>query len=109
MRKPTTKWAQLEDLESYRYRAGSLCAPLRSPGRSRAVHRKTQEDLVREWLGEWAGGGPVIGEPSMTLGGSFQLTLVPRERTRRDSNRGLVITTTLGLCGLTYVSMIHRR
>ena len=32
----------------------------------------------------------------------------PRERKRRDSNRGLVITTASGLCGLRYVSMIHR-
>ena len=109
MRKPCTKWAQSEDLESYRYRAGSHYAPLRSPGRCRAVKPKPQKDLVREWLDEWAGGGPVIGEPSTTLGGSFQLTLVPRERKRRDSNRGLVITTASGLCGLTYVSMIHRR
>jgi hypothetical protein len=109
VRKPTTKWASAQDLESYRYRAGSLCAPLRSPGRCRAVNRKTLEDLVTEWLDEWAGGGPVTGKPSMALGGSFQLTLVPRERKCRDSNRGLVITTALGLCGLTYVSMIHRR
>ena len=109
MRKPQTKWAPLEDLESYRYRAGSLCAPLRSPGRSRAANPKNLEDLVREWIEKWAGGGPVIGEPSTTLGGSVPLTLVPRERKRRDSNRGLVITTAFGLCGLTYVSMIHRR
>ena len=109
MRKPTTKWARSQDLESYRYRAGSLCAPLRSPRRCRAVNRNILVDLVREWIDEWAGVGPVIGEPSMTLGGSFQLTLVPRERKRRDSNRGLVITTALGLCGLTNVSMIHRR
>src|SRR5713226_4607687 len=80
VRKPFTKWAQSEDLESYRYRAGSHYAPLRSPGRCRAVKPKPQKDLVREWLDEWAGGGPVIGEPSTTLGGSFQLTLVPRER-----------------------------
>jgi hypothetical protein len=109
MRKPTTKWARVEDLEPYRYRAGSHCAPLRSPGRPRAVNRKPLEALVREWFDEWAGGGPVMGEPSMTLGGSLRLTLVPRERKRRDSNRGLVITTALALCGLTYVSMIHRR
>jgi len=109
MRKPTTKWARAEDLESCRYRAGSHCAPLRSPGRARAVNRKPLEVLVREWFDEWAGGGPVIGESSTTLGGSLRLTLVPRERKRRDSNRGLVITTALGLCGLTYVSMIHRR
>ena len=109
MRKPKTKWAQQQGWVSHRYRAGSHFAPLRSPGRSRAVNRETLEDLVREWIDEWAGGGPVIGEPSTSLGGSFQLTLVARERKRRDSNRGLVITTALGLCGLTYVSMIHRR
>jgi hypothetical protein len=104
-----TKWAPWQGWVSRRYRAGSHCAPLRSPGRTWAVKQKTLVDLVREWIDEWAGGGPVTGEPSMTLGGSVQLTLVPRERTRRDSNRGLVITTALGLCGLTYVSMIHRR
>lgn len=109
MRKLLIKWVRLEGLESHRYRAGSLCAPLRSSGPRRAVNQKKAEDLVGEWIDEWAGGGPVIGEPSMTLGGSFQLTLVARERKRRDSNRGLVITTALGLCGLTYVSMIHRR
>ena len=109
MRKPLTKWVPLEGLESHRYRAGSLCAPLRSPGRTRARNRKPLEDLVKEWIDEWAGGGPVIGEPSTSLGGSILLTLVARERKRRDSNRGLVITTALGLCGLTYVSMIHRR
>jgi hypothetical protein len=109
VRKPNTKWAPWSGAVSHRYRAGSLCAPLRSPGRSRAVNYKPLEDLVREWIDEWVGGGPVIGEPSTTLGGSVELTLVPRERKRRDSNRGLVITTALGLCGLTYVSMIHRR
>jgi hypothetical protein len=67
------------------------------------------DHLLGEWIDEWVGGGPVIGEPSMTLGGSVELTLVARERKRRDSNRGLVITTALRLCGLTYVSMIHRR
>lgn len=104
-----TKWVRSEGREPCRSRAGSHCAPLRSPGRSRAVNLHTRIDLVREWIDQWAGGCPVIGEPSTTLGGSVELTLVPRERKRRDSNRGLVITTALGLCGLTYVSMIHRR
>ena len=67
------------------------------------------KQLQQEWIDEWAGGGSVTGEPSTSLRGSFQLTLVPRERKRRDSNRGLVITTASKLCGLTYVSMIHRR
>ena len=110
MRKPTTKWAQRVDGGPHRDRAGSLCAPLRSPGLKRAVKKQaTQRKPIGEWIDEWAGGGAVTGEPSTALGGSFQLTLVPRERKRRDSNRGLVITTALGLCGLTYVSMIHRR
>ena len=94
----------------YRYRAGSYFAPLRSPGRARAVKKQTNSvEPIREWIGEWAGSGAVTGKPSLALGGSFQLTLVPRERKSRDSNRGLVITTASGLCGLTYVSMIHRR
>ncbi len=71
--------------------------------------RTRQRNFSREWFDEWTGSGTVTGEPSTSLGGSFQLTLVPRERKRRDSNRGLVITTAPKLCGLTYVSMIHRR
>ena len=110
MRKPETKWAHRVDGGPHRYRAGSHYAPLRSPGRARAVEKEaTRQNPSREWFGEWAGSGAVTGEPPTTLGGGFQPTLVPRERTRRDSNRGLVITTASGLCGLTYVSMIHRR
>jgi hypothetical protein len=110
VRKPETKWAHRVDGCPHRCRAGSHFAPLRSPGRARAVKKQaTQQNPIGEWIGEWAGGGAVTGEPSTSLGGSFQLTLVPRERKRRDSNRGLVITTASGLCGLTYVSMIHRR
>jgi hypothetical protein len=93
-----------------RYRAGSHYAPLRSPGRTRAEKKHpTHCNLSSQWLDEWAGSGTVTGEPSTSLRGSFQLTLVPRQRKRRDSNRGLVITTAARLCGLTYVSMIHRR
>ena len=110
MRKPETKWAHRVDGGPHRYRAGSHYAPLRSPGPARAVKKQTiQQNLIGEWIGEWAEGGAVIGEPSFSLRGSVSLTLVPRERKRRDSNRGLVITTASGLCGLTYVSMIHRR
>jgi hypothetical protein len=94
VRKPIIKWAQPVGQVTHRYRAGSHFAPLRSPGRLRAVNSKNnQANLVREWIGQWAGGGAVTGEPSTTLGGSVLLTLVPRERKRRDSNRGLVITT----------------
>ena len=94
MRKPETKWAQRVDECPYRYRAGSYFAPLRSPGRARAVKKQTNSvEPIREWIGEWAGSGAVTGKPSLALGGSFQLTLVPRERKSRDSNRGLVITT----------------
>jgi len=110
VRKLKTKWAQRVDGCPHRYRAGSHSAPMRSPGRTRAVKEKTtQSNLSREWIDEWAGSSPVTGEPSTSLRGSFELTLVPRERKRRDSNRGLVITTAPKLCGLTYVSMIHRR
>jgi hypothetical protein len=110
MSKPKTIGAQPMDGCPQRCRTGSLFAPLRSPGRTRAVkQRLTYSSSSREWIDEWAGGGPVTGEPSIALRGSFQLTLVPRERKRRDSNRGLVITTASKLCGLTYVSMIHRR
>ena len=98
------------DASPYRYRAGSHCAPLRSPGRIRAEKKhQTQSSFSSQWLDEWAGSGTVTGEPSTSLRGSFQLSLVPRERKRRDSNRGLVITTAARLCGLTYISMIHRR
>ena len=110
MSKPNTIWAQPMDGCPQRCRTGSLFAPLRSPGPARAVKKQTiQQNPIGEWIGEWAGGGAVTGEPSTSLGGSFQLTLVPRERKRRDSNRGLVITTASKLCGLTYVSRIHRR
>ena len=82
-----------------RFRAGSHCAPLRSPGPKRAVKKPaTQSNLIGEWIGEWAGGGAVTGEPSLSLRGSDELTLVPRERKRRDSNCGLVITTALRGC-----------
>ena len=99
MRKPLTKWAQPSDRCPQRYRAGSHFAPLRSPGPTRAAKQSTTEqNPIREWLDECAGGGSVTGEPSTPLRGSFQLTLVPRERKRRDSNCGLVITTAVG-CG----------
>ena len=107
------KWAQRPDGCPHRYRAGSHFAPLRSPGLERAPEKtKAELNPIGEWIDEWAGGGSVTGEPSGTLRGSHRLTLVHRERKRRDSNRGLVITAVRiisGLCGLTYVSMIHRR
>jgi hypothetical protein len=99
VRKPNTKWSVPVRLGLHRCRAGSLFAPLRSPGRNRAAKKPTiVRDFIGEWLDEWAGGGAVIGESSLSLGGSVSLTLVPRERKRRDSNRGLVITTALRSC-----------
>jgi hypothetical protein len=99
VRKPKTKWTQRVDRCPHRSRAGSHCAPLRWPGRHRAVKKQAIEsNLSQEWIGEWAGGGAVTGEPSLSLRGSDELTLVPRERKRRDSNRGLVITTALRGC-----------
>jgi len=96
VRKPKIKWAPRMDGCPHRCRAGSHFAPLRSPGRNRAVKKQATEwNIIGEWIDEWAGGGAVTGEPSLSLRGSFQLTLVPRERKRRDSNRGLVIRTTL--------------
>jgi hypothetical protein len=113
VRKPLTKWAQRLDECPYRSRAGSHFAPLRSPGLDRAFERtETQLHPIGEWVDEWAGGGSVIGESSKPFGGSLRLILVQRERKRRDSNRGLVITAVWiisRLCGLTYVSLIHRR
>ena len=95
VRKLKTKWSAPGGLDPHRRCAGSRFAPLRWPGRKRAANKQTTlRDLSREWIGEWAEGGAVIGEPSLSLGGSdSSLTLVPRERKRRDSNRGLVITT----------------
>ena len=96
MRKLKTKWSAPAGLDPDRGCAGSHSAPHRWPGRKRAAKKLIIVGaLSREWLGEWAGGGAVIGEPSFSLGGSVSLTLVPRERKRRDSNRGLVITTAL--------------
>ena len=111
MRKPYKKWSAPEGLDPQPGRAGSPLVPLRSPGRNRAAkYLIVASEFNQEWIGEWAGGGAVTGEPSLSLGGSVSLTLVARERKRRDSNRGLVITTALTqLCGLTHVSMIHRR
>jgi len=71
-------------------------------------NQTTEQNPIGEWIDEWAGGGAVRRTLEIVKR-QFQLTLVFRERKRRDSNRGLVITTALGLCGLTYVSMIHRR
>ncbi len=97
MRKLKTKWSAPPGLDPRRGRAGSPLAPLRWPGHNRAAKKQTTlRNLSQEWIGEWAEGGAVIGEPSLSLGGSVSsLTLVPRERKRRDSNRGLVITTAL--------------
>mgnify|MGYP001614075530 CR=1 FL=1 len=99
MRKPNTKWAHRPDGCPHRAGAGSHGAPPRWPGRNRAAKKQAIEsNLSQEWIGEWAGGGAVTGEPSLSLRGSFQLTLVPRESKRRDSNRGLVITAALRGC-----------
>ena len=99
MRKPQTKWTHRMDGCPLRWRAGSHCAPLRSPGLKRALNKQPLEpNIIGEWLDEWAGGGAVTGEPSLSLRGSVELTLVPRERTRRDSNCGRVITTALRGC-----------
>ena len=96
VRKLKTKWSAPAGLDPHRGGAGSHLVPLRWPGRNRAAKKQTTlRDPNREWLGEWAEGGAVIGEPSLSLGGSVSLTLVARERKRRDSNRGLVITTAL--------------
>ena len=96
MRTLKTKWSAPGGLDPQRGCTGSPSAPLRWPGRDRAAEKRTiLRDLSREWIGEWAEGGAVIGEPSLSLGGSVSLTLVARERKRRDSNRGLVITTAL--------------
>ena len=111
MRKLNPKWSAPGGPDPRGGGTGSPLTPLRWPGRNRAANRHyiIFGNLSPEWIGEWAEGGAVIGEPSLTLGGSVSLTLVPRERKRRDSNRGLVITTALQLCGLTHVSTIHRR
>jgi len=96
VRKLKTEWSAPGGLDPQGGGTGSHLAPLRWPGRKRAAKKQTTlRDLSREWIGEWAEGGAVIGEPSLSLGGSVSLTLVPRERKRRDSNRGLVITTVL--------------
>ena len=96
MRKLKTKWSSPGGLDPHRGGTGSQLAPHRWPGRKRAANKHiTVRDLSREWIGEWAEGGAVIGEPSLSLGGSVSLTLVARERKRRDSNRGLVITAVL--------------
>ena len=96
VRKLKTKWSAPGGLDPHRGCTGSHLTPLRWPGRNRAAKKQTVlREFSREWIGEWAGGGAVIGEPSLSLGGSVSLTLVPRERKRRDSNRGLVITTAL--------------
>ena len=97
MRKLKTKWSAPGGLEPHRGCAGSHVAPLRWPGRKRAAKKRTTlRDLSGEWIGEWAEGGAVIGEPSLSLGGSVSLTLVARERKRRDSNRGLEISAQRG-------------
>ena len=99
MRRLKTKWSAPGGLDPHRGRTGSHGTPLRWSGRNRAANKQTTfRDLSREWIGEWAEGGAVIGEPSLSLGGSVSLTLVARERKRRDSNRGLVITTALRNC-----------
>ena len=99
MSEPNPKWAHRPDGCPHRAAAGSHLAPQRWPGRNRAPKRSTlKRTLIVEWIGEWAGSGAVTGEPSLSLRGSDELTLVPRERKRRDSNRGLVITTVLRNC-----------
>ena len=80
-----------------------------APERAGPADRRTR-NLRREWFEAWAGGGSVTGEPSWSLGGSLRLTLVPRERKRRDSKLGSGDNyRSAERCGLTYVSMIHRR
>ena len=99
VRKTYPKWSASEGLDPNRSGAGSHWAPSRWPERHRAAKKLiTRLHSIREWIDEWAEGGAVIGEPSTSLGGSLALTLVPRERKRRDSNRGLVITTALRSC-----------
>ena len=99
MRKPQTKWTQRVDECPHRSRFGFHCAPRRSPERNRAVKKQTtRRKTTQEWMDEWAGGGAVTGEPSLSLGGSVELTLVPGERKRHDSNCGRVITTVLRNC-----------
>ena len=85
--------------------------PGRPPAPERAVHPSSRKGtLCREWLEAWAGGGSVTGEPSLSLRGSLRLTLVPRERKRRDSKLWSGDNyCSAERCGLTYVSMIHRR
>ncbi len=86
--------------------------PGRPPAPERAVHPSSREGtLRREWFEAWAGGGAVTGEPSWSLGGTDSSgTLVPRERKRRDSQLGSGDNyRSAERCGLTYVSMIHRR
>ena len=78
MRKLNTKWSAPGGLDPHRGCAGSPSAPHRWPGRNRAAKKLIIVGaLSREWLGEWAGSGAVIGEPSLSLGGSVSLTLVP--------------------------------
>jgi hypothetical protein len=93
VRKPSTKWVQRLDGCPHRSRAGSHFAPLRSPGPIGLWNKlKTKLHPIGEWIDEWAAGGSVTGEPSIPLRGNLGLTLAHRERKRRDSNRGLVIT-----------------
>ena len=97
MRKLNTKWCVPGGLDPRHRCAGSHLAPLRWPGPTRAANKQTTlRNPSGEWIDEWAEGGAVIGEPSLSLGGSVSLTLVARERKRRDSNRGLEISAQRG-------------
>ena len=61
MRKLKTKWSAAGGLDPHRRCTGS---PLRWPERKRAANKQaTLADSSREWIGEWAEGGAVIGEP----------------------------------------------
>ena len=69
MRKPLTKWAPRLDGCSYRYRAGSHFAPLRSPGLARACEQtKTELRPIGEWIDEWAAGGSAIHSSCVVTG-----------------------------------------
>jgi hypothetical protein len=64
VRKLKTQWSAAGGLDPRRRCTGSHVAPWRWPGRKRAAKKQTTlRALSREWIGEWAEGGAVRGEP----------------------------------------------
>ena len=85
MRKPKKKWR--DGVDGCPHAMAPALTSLRCVADESGCEKTSDwTETIGEWMMPWGGRRRGTGETSVSLRGSFQLTLVPRERKGRDSN-----------------------